>query len=205
MALLCAPIMGYLSERSRQHNYPLQAGALVGIVAYALLGSLRSPEPRSSHGGSAWIWLIVAGIGVSQIGAIVCSLGLLGRAVVGDEPDDDGDECNEESAPEEDQNDEDGADAAQEGGEDTRLLGGRGEMAGRPSLANMKGSIAGVYSLSGGAGILLLTKLGGLLFDRAASGAPFFMLAAFNGTLLLACVGRDMASPFTRQKQDHVA
>ena len=54
---------------------------------------------------------------------------------------------------------------------------------------HLKGSIAGVYSLGGGAGILILTKVGGVLFDSAREGAPFFLLAGFNGLLLLGVVG----------------
>jgi hypothetical protein len=49
----------------------------------------------------------------------------------------------------------------------------------------LKGSIAGVYSLYGGAGILILTKIGGLLFDVLSSGTPFFIMASFNGILLV--------------------
>jgi hypothetical protein len=53
------------------------------------------------------------------------------------------------------------------------------------SRSHLKGSIAGVYSLSGGAAILLLTKLGGYLFDSLSPGAPFYMMAVFNGILLV--------------------
>jgi hypothetical protein len=54
------------------------------------------------------------------------------------------------------------------------------------SLSHLRGSIAGTYSLAGGAGILLLTKLGGALFDSAGPGSPFYMMAAFNGVLFAA-------------------
>lgn len=50
-----------------------------------------------------------------------------------------------------------------------------------------KGSIAGVYSLFGGVAILLLTKVGGKAFDGTV-GAPFWMLAGFNGVLLVVAV-----------------
>jgi hypothetical protein len=52
--------------------------------------------------------------------------------------------------------------------------------------SQLKGSIAGIYSLAGGAGILLLTKLGGALFDSWTPGAPFFIMAIFNAILLVA-------------------
>jgi nitrate/nitrite transporter NarK len=55
-------------------------------------------------------------------------------------------------------------------------------------LSEVKGSIAGVYSLYGGAGILLLTKLGGYLFDKVSFGAPFYIMATFNAILMVACV-----------------
>jgi hypothetical protein len=42
-----------------------------------------------------------------------------------------------------------------------------------------------MYSLLGGAGILLLTKLGGSLFDDRSHAAPFVMLAAFNLLLFM--------------------
>ncbi|RAL59302.1 hypothetical protein DID88_006907 [Monilinia fructigena] len=60
IALLCAPLFGYLSDRYRRFNIPL-------LVA------------------SVFVFIMVALIGISQIGAIVCSLGLLGRGVLGDE------------------------------------------------------------------------------------------------------------------------
>jgi hypothetical protein len=56
-------------------------------------------------------------------------------------------------------------------------------------LRHLKGSIAGMYSLYGGAGILILTKLGGILFDVLSSGSPFYIMALFNGILLFAGVG----------------
>ena len=53
---------------------------------------------------------------------------------------------------------------------------------------DLKGSVAGMYSLYGGAGILILTKVGGALFDSLSFGSPFFIMAIFNGILLAACV-----------------
>jgi hypothetical protein len=46
-----------------------------------------------------------------------------------------------------------------------------------------------VYSLSGGAAILLLTKLGGYLFDSLSTGAPFYLMAIFNAVLLVVGTG----------------
>lgn len=61
---------------------------------------------------------------------------------------------------------------------------------------SIRGSVAGAYSLTGipslyhltigGCGILLLTKLGGFLFDRWTAGAPFYIMALLNIVALLA-------------------
>lgn len=178
VALLCAPLFGYLSDRYRRFNVPLLVASIFGIIGYLAFALLSSPEPKDidGRGGSPAVFLVVALIGISQIGAIVCSLGLLGRGVLGDDggynlssqlsrtsasirPDD----ASEESSP---------------------LLA-------TPSVSrdlsrnHLKGSIAGVYSLSGGAAILLLTKLGGFLFDNLSTGAPFYMMAIFNSILFV--------------------
>ncbi|KAJ2998335.1 hypothetical protein NUW58_g351 [Xylaria curta] len=62
------------------------------------------------------------------------------------------------------------------------------------SRVQLKGSIAGVYSWCGGAAILLLTKLGGYLFDALSTGAPFYMMAIFNAVLLVVSLGVDLAT-----------
>ncbi|KAK5018799.1 hypothetical protein LTR39_000774 [Cryomyces antarcticus] len=66
---------------------------------------------------------------------------------------------------------------------------------------HLKGSIAGVYSLAGGAGILLLTKLGGYLFDATSPGAPFVMLAVFNAILLLIGLGVGVATEIATRRR----
>jgi len=45
----------------------------------------------------------------------------------------------------------------------------------------LKGSIAGVYSLCGAIGILILTKLGGWGADKYGRGIPFVILSLFFG------------------------
>ena len=82
VALLFAPVFGYLADRYHRFNAPLLAAALFGILGYSGLAALQGPEYGGKN-GSPWIFLIVAMIGVSQIGAIVCSLGLIGRCVLG--------------------------------------------------------------------------------------------------------------------------
>lgn len=205
VALLCAPLFGYLDGRVRSQarsrwwrHAPLLGAAACGVVGYVAFARLASPAP-GSEAGSGLVFLVVALLGVSQIGAIVCSLSLLSRGIQGA--------------------------AAAEGEVDAHLSSpgapherGRGggeveraeheaateESALLPharshhdadaidqasSRAHLKGSIAGVYSLAGGAGILLLTKLGGQLFDGTSPGAPFYMMAAFNGVLLAVGLG----------------
>ncbi len=178
-ALVFAPVFGYIADRYSRFNAPLLVAAIVGIVGYIALGSLNSPK-ASGPDGTPFIFVIMVLLGISQIGAIVCSLGLVGRCVLGlradavQEPhvhneDDsrisnlaDGQVCrDDEAAP----------------------LVSKGP--GFHSHEHLKGSIAGMYSLAGGIGILLLTKIGGLLFDRVTTSAPFYILAAFNGFLLV--------------------
>jgi hypothetical protein len=174
IALLCAPAFGYLSDRYRRFNIPMLVASVFGIVGYTAFANLESPEIKNvdGRGGSAWVFLIVALIGISQIGAIVCSLGLLGRGVLGAETalsHHNGHEIQD--------------------GDTTPLIGSLSDEEQSVSRSHLKGSIAGVYSLSGGAAILLLTKLGGYLFDTLSMGAPFYMMAIFNGVLLVVGFG----------------
>ncbi|KAI1777601.1 hypothetical protein F4818DRAFT_407218 [Hypoxylon cercidicola] len=195
-ALLCAPLFGYLSgRRGAGVDVPLVVAALFGVVGYLIFPRLSSPEYSDvdGRGGGPAVFLVAVLIGISQIGAIVCSLGSLGRGVLtADAPilaaEDDEEEYGVARA---------GGDGA-DGGESDPLLGGEaGSSRGgstptgrrKPRLVSrvqLKGSIAGVYSWCGGAAIMLLTKLGGYLFDAASHGAPFYLMAVFNGILLVA-------------------
>ena len=180
IALLCAPLFGYLSDRYRRFNVPLLVASICGIMGYTAFARLVSPEPKdvNGRGGSPVVFLIVALIGISQIGAIVCSLGLLGRGVLGSEGG-----YNLSSQLE-------GASvrARAEVGEAAPLVTSATPTLPSSSRSHLKGSIAGVYSLSGGAAILLLTKLGGLLFD-SEPGAPFYLMSGFNAILLVVGIG----------------
>jgi len=182
VALLCAPIYGYLSDRYRRGNIPLLVSSVFGIIGYTAFARLISPEPKNidGRGGTPAVFLIVSLIGISQIGAIVCSLGLLGRGVLGHEggyslsgqlhgaQSSSGEDLLPETSP---------------------LVPSTRSNALAHSRSHLKGSIAGVYSLSGGAAILLLTKLGGYLFDSLSTGAPFYMMAIFNAVLLVVGAG----------------
>ncbi|KAK0389177.1 hypothetical protein NLU13_2752 [Sarocladium strictum] len=187
-ALLCAPVFGYLSHRGgKGPNIPVIISSVFGMVGYVVLPQLSSPEfkDEDGRGGSPWIFLVVILIGISQIGAIVCSLSSLSEGVLA--TDTSRPSLLEPSlAPLEDESTE--ADPL------IRISTERNHV----SRVQLKGSIAGVYSLSGGLAILLLTKLGGFLFDKMTTGAPFYMMAAFNGVLLLASLGIDASQTYSR-------
>lgn len=194
IALLTAPLFGYLAGRYKRFNIPLLVAALAGVAGYAAFGSLHSPKPGGEDGSGA-IFFIVALLGISQIGAIVCSLALLGRGIHNDEGDDNDHFSAHHSA--------NGTSHPSAGAtpprtppltpatEDAPLLGSSHDRsrpsssAGPKSHTHLKGSIAGTYSLLGGFGILLLTKAGGALFDSSGPGSPFYMMAAFNALLLV--------------------
>lgn len=220
VALLCAPVFGALGARYGRGNVPLLAAAAVGVAGYAAFGALESPDPSSERGGPA-VFLVVAALGVSQIGAIVCSLGLLGKGIQKGGAEDEGEagggrgarasaEAGGRGRAQAGSSDAAPADppsrasaalrdpfaAPAHHGETEPLLrsarprwGGGTGAGDEVSRADLKGSIAGVYSLAGGAGILLLTKAGGLMFDRVHPGAPFFLMAGFNGMLLIVGTG----------------
>ncbi|OJI84164.1 hypothetical protein ASPTUDRAFT_43155 [Aspergillus tubingensis CBS 134.48] len=193
VALLAAPAFGYLSERSRRRHVPLLAACFAGLVGYTTFALLPSPE-FSGENGNPGVFVVMGLVGISQIGAIVCSLsvlssGILSLSEVGRMEDhwwSSPSEPSEDEGEDEEENENNPVDdEEEEHGEDRPLVAHRPGRKER-HLSHLKGSIAGVYSLYGGAGILLLTKLGGLLFDVLSSGAPFYIMAGFNGALLLA-------------------
>lgn len=166
VALIAAPIFGYLSSRSKRRGLPMMAASLAGIVGYPLFATQFDPDP-ADKGKRVLAFLAVGLIGVSQIGAIVCSLAILSNGIL--------------SSPNEQ------GEAEGHHGERQTLLHPPYSKAERTSLSNLKGSVAGIYSFYGGAAILILTKVGGLLFDKLSVGAPFYIMGAFNAILFLAC------------------
>lgn len=199
VALLSAPLFGYLSARYRKYNIPLLASAVAGVAGYTAFGSLQSPDPHSNEGSGA-VFFIVILLGVNQIGAIVCSLALLGRGIHNEDRinagyetglDDSANGTNHPSA---------GATPPRSPPitpvtEEAPLLASTHDHSrpqsstGSRSHTHLKGSIAGTYSLLGGFGILLLTKMGGALFDDSSPSAPFYMMAIFNALLLAVGLG----------------
>lgn len=203
VALLFAPVFGFLADRYRRFNIPLLMAALTGLLGYIGLAIMASPQAEEAH-GIPWIFVIMALLGISQIGAIVCSLGLLGRGVLGLQAESElsgpisSDLVARADAHNSNSNDTAGStgfadeDNTEEAAEGTPLLRGRDR-----SHSHLKGSIAGVYSLAGGVGILLLTKVGGLLFDKVSPVAPFIMVSAFNLLLLTAGIAIGISAVWT--------
>lgn len=188
IALLCAPLFGYLSSRRwKGINLPITVATLCGVLGYIAFPMLESPEYKDvdGRGGSGVVFLIVALLGISQIGAIVCSLGSLGRGVLSADLPSSSPEHS--SVSEENRGEGEAAPLLEnirsvEAGSEEKLV----------SRVQLKGSVAGVYSWCGGAAILLLTKLGGYLFDVTSNGAPFYMMATFNAILLVVSLGIDL-------------
>ncbi|USW47339.1 Putative major facilitator superfamily, MFS transporter superfamily [Septoria linicola] len=180
-ALLCAPIFGWLGGRAATTNseWPLLAASVIGILGYVSFGLLKNPDAFHGDGGQ-WAFLSVILTGISQIGAIVCSLALLGRGSGQTSTSTAHRARTTSSTQRERQDHEEGAPLLESLSQD-RIM---------PQLdrSRLSGSIAGMYSFAGGAGILILTKAGGALFDSWHTGAPFFLMAIFNGILLAAIV-----------------
>ncbi|KAK4249655.1 hypothetical protein C7999DRAFT_29907 [Corynascus novoguineensis] len=193
VGLICAPLFGYLSSRmgvAGRLHWPLVIAATFGVVGYVTFPMLKSPEYKDieGRGGSPVVFLLAAFLGISQIGAIVCSLGSLGRGVLKVEV------VNALVRPDGDQETLVEAATSEDGDATAPLLENPVALPeDTVSRVRLKGSVAGVYSWFGGLAILLLTKLGGYLFDSWSTGAPFYLMAIFNGLLLLASVGIDIA------------
>lgn len=185
-ALLFAPIFGLVADRYQHFNIPLLIAALVGVLGYLALAILNSPATGGEH-GTLWIFAIMALLGISQIGAIVCSLGLLGRCVLGMEARASTSEAQAAPIPASMSDPNVSLAEHPDSGQDSEPLLPKKQLL--RTHEHLKGSIAGVYSLAGGAGILLLTKLGGVLFDSVSPAAPFYMLSLFNAFLLAAGIG----------------
>lgn len=262
-ALCCAPLFGYLSAHARHHyqrrrgpwqwqHWPLLAAAVVGAAGNVLFVSLDSPgidrpgldggEDGEQVGGIGGVMAAMVLIGTGQIGAIVCSLGLLSNEVLGVGENEgagegeqgpaassfaegDVEEARDMTSPSPSPLSSPSSSPSQSQPAPTSerqpLLAPRESQAQAQApfssrnhllyltttahprqsaaaqtpkttattLIPLKGAVAGTYSLCGGAGILLLTKAGGLLADRASAAAPFALLAGFNGLLVVWWVG----------------
>ena len=177
IALLCAPLFGYWASRISNKSLPLVFSAVAGIIGYPLFATKfdAHDENRSAR---AIAFVAVALIGISQIGAIVSSLGILSSGILR--------QSNLHNNKDTSSNNNA---QAEEEAEIAPLLGSAAQKTTvQPKLTDLKGSVAGVYSFYGGAGILILTKAGGALFDSTSTAAPFYMMAIFNAILLVSTV-----------------
>ncbi|KAL8944771.1 MAG: hypothetical protein Q9211_000457 [Gyalolechia sp. 1 TL-2023] len=166
-ALLFAPIFGYFPSQNGRFHMPLMVSTLSGMVGYIAFAKMNTSE------ASPTLFAIMALLGISQIGAIVSSLSLVSGTVL------------EESLPSE-TTVAPRPGSTEDSEEATPLLNRRSK---GQTHEYLKGTIAGVYSFAGSLAILILTKLGGLLFDHLGSASPFYLLAFFNFLLLVAVFG----------------
>lgn len=60
-----------------------------------------------------------------------------------------------------------------------------GALLGQEAKASMRGTIVGVFNLCGAVGIVVISGLGGWLFDTMGRATPFTVMGALNGILLL--------------------
>ena len=191
VGLIVAHPFGYFSSKSRRLHVPVMVAAAIGIFGYSLLATHFEPE---RHNGRASIsdYVAMSGVGASQIGAVVTSLAVLSSAVLKVQKQWD---LRIPSGL--------GIGAAREEGDGDEAENLLPATSARPTLdfADIKGSIAGMYSLFGGAGILLLTKLGGYLFDKLSFGAPLYILALFNGILLMTGLALASAKIIIRERE----
>lgn len=185
VALISAPIFGYWTASVSRKELPLLVASISGIIGYPLFAVQFDPDDsHTSHRVVAF--LAVCLIGISQIGAIVCSLGTLSKGILLENP--------QISKPAPVAVSRTTESASEEG---QPLLPNDDQPAQGAPLSALKGSVAGVYSLYGGLAILILTKIGGLLFDKVSVAAPFYIMAVFNAVLMLACVVMTFWAPRT--------
>lgn len=166
-ALVFAPIFGYLPCGRQGVNVTLTLATLSGLGGYVGFAKLNSSTVTPV------LILTVALLGISQIGIIVASLSLVSHFVL-----------------------DDGGPVGQKLVVDHNSVAYSEEAALLPERPatfetheHLKGTIAGIYSFAGSVAILILTKVGGVLFDHLGPQAPFYLLALFNLALFLATCG----------------
>lgn len=167
-ALAFAPIFGFFPLRHRHFNIPLIVATLSGTVGYIFFARMNTSKL------SPPLLAVVSLLGISQIGSIVHSLSLVSSFVTERRPTK---QAGTNDAVADDDDDHE---------ETTRLLNSNKEAV--ETHEHLQGTIAGVYSFAGSLAILILTKLGGVLFDRLGPEAPFYLLCIFNLGLLFAVV-----------------
>jgi len=63
-----------------------------------------------------------------------------------------------------------------------------GVLIGQEAPARSRGAVLGTYSLMGAAGIMVLTFIGGIIFDNIGKTAPFTMMGCINLVILVAAL-----------------
>jgi MFS family permease len=58
---------------------------------------------------------------------------------------------------------------------------------GKEAPEALRGSVIGLFNFFGAVGILILTGLGGWMFDRFAPWTPFLLVGILNGVVALFC------------------
>jgi MFS family permease len=58
---------------------------------------------------------------------------------------------------------------------------------GKEAPEAVRGSVIGLFNFFGAVGILVLTGIGGWLFDHVGPWAPFFLVGVLNGVIALMC------------------
>lgn len=66
-------------------------------------------------------------------------------------------------------------------------LGGQ-SLIGQEAPAGQRGSVLGAFNVAGAIGILLITPVGGYLFDRVDPRAPFIVVGVINVLLVFASI-----------------
>jgi MFS family permease len=56
---------------------------------------------------------------------------------------------------------------------------------GQETRQSLRGAIVGVFNLAGGVGIMVVSGLGGVIYDTVGRTVPFTAMGILNGILLL--------------------
>lgn len=178
----------------------LMGASFSGIIGCVLLSTIS--EPRLDR--NVLLFMAVALIGIGQMGAIVCSLAILTDEILKLKADDE-DEGNLFEADDGVYNTVDWQWDQEEGFQTEHETSGRPGADENSSLLHnddtftkkfktsatlltIKGSVAGMYSLYGAMGVLVLTKMGGALYDTVSARGPFLLLAGANVKLLILAI-----------------
>ena len=63
-----------------------------------------------------------------------------------------------------------------------------GALLGQEARASLRGTIVGVFNLSGAVGIVAVSGIGGVVYDALGRSVPFALMGALNGLLLVAAL-----------------